>query len=532
VTRSGSGGLGRTSGVIAAGILASRVSGFARTVVLAAALGVGALAQAYTVAYTVPFVLYDLLLGGLLTSVVVPVLVQAAKDDPDEGQAFAASLLTLIGLGLGAAVLAAAAGAPLLVDLYLAEGGRQADLATAFLRLFLPQVALYGVGAALGAVLNTRGRFGAPTAAPVLNNLLVIATALVFIALPGPRPPTPDGITTTQVLVLGLGSTGGVLLMTLALLPSLRAAGFRYRPRLEWRHPGLRRAVRLAGWMLVYVVTGQVGFLVVVRLASDTTSLPTYSYAYQIFQLPHAVLALSVITALLPRMSRHAADGRPELIRKELSTGVRLAAVALLPSALGLVVLGRPLAVAVFDHGATSAAEAARIGSALMAFGVALPFYSAFQLQLRAFYAMQDSRTPALVNLAVVGTNLATAVGLAALLPDRLRAVGLAAAFGLGYAAGLALTTRLLHRRLAGLDGPRVRRTLARVLVAALPAGAAAGLVAAGVRAVAGGGPVPAGAAVALGGTAGAAVYAAAALRLGIPELSLVLGRMAGRLRR
>ncbi len=145
-------------------------------------------------------------------------------------------------------------------------------------------------------------------ATPVLNNLVVIGIAVAFIFLPGPRPPTVAGLTTTQITVLGAGTTLGVIVMTIALLPSLRASGFRYRPRLDLRHPGLRQAVRLAGWVLVYVAVSQLSYFVVTRLATGTVAFTTYSNAYQLFQLPHAIIAVSLITALLPRMSSHAAD--------------------------------------------------------------------------------------------------------------------------------------------------------------------------------------------------------------------------------
>ncbi|HMA46001.1 MAG TPA: murein biosynthesis integral membrane protein MurJ, partial [Frankiaceae bacterium] len=469
--------LGRASGVMALGTLASRGTGFLRTVAVAAAIGTGAVGDAYNVANTTPNILYDLLLGGVLSSVVVPVLVRAAKEDDDGGEAFASSLLTLVVVGLGLAVVVALLAAPLIVRLYLAAGGAQRDLAVTFLRWFLPQVVFYGLGATIGAILNVRQSFAAPMLTPVLNNLVVVATCVVFVFLPGPRPPTVGGISGTQTTVLALGTTLGVVAMTLALLPSLRAVGFRYRVRLDLHHPGLRSAVRMAGWVLIYVVVSQLSLLVVVRLASGEIAYTTYTYAYQLFQLPHAIIAVSMITALLPRMSAHAADGRRDLVRDDLSTGTRLAAVVLVPAALGLLVLARPIAVTVFDHGAVTYGGAVRIGDALAAFAVAIVPFSAFQLQIRAFYALQDSRTPALVQVAVSLVNILAAFVLAAVVPDGGRAVALALAFALAYAVGAAVSTQLLRTRLAGVDGTRIARTGAKAAVA----GGVAALVALGV---------------------------------------------------
>ena len=226
------------------------------------------------------------------------------------------------------------------------------------MRWFLPQIVFYGIGATIGAILNIRGRFGAPMVTPVLNNLVVIAVAVVFIFLPGPRPPTARRPDDHPDRVLGAGTTLGVVAMTLALLPSLRASGFRYRPRLDLRHPGLRQAVRLGGWVLVYVAASQVSYFVVTRLATGPVAFTTYSNAYQLFQLPHAIIAVSLITALLPRMSSHAADERLDLVRSDLSLGLRMSAVVLVPAALGLFALARPLAVTLFAHHATSVSDA------------------------------------------------------------------------------------------------------------------------------------------------------------------------------
>ncbi|WP_308204712.1 murein biosynthesis integral membrane protein MurJ, partial [Frankia sp. R82] len=528
--------LGQASGIMAIGTIASRASGFLRTVAIATAIGTGAVGDAYNVANTTPNILYDLLLGGILTSVVVPVMVRAAKEDPDGGDSFASSLLTLMILGLGVATAIGMVAAPWITDAYLDANPAEQALATDLLRWFLPQIVFYGVGATIGAILNVRRSFAAPMFAPILNNVLVIATCVAFIYLvSGPRPPGVSGpkqITDTQITVLAGGTTLGVVAMTLALLPALRKVGFRYRPRLDLRHPELRSAARLAGWTLLFVVVSQAGYLVIVNLSTASTAYTIYTYGYQIFQLPYAIIGVSVITALLPRMSGHAAQDRRDLVRADISTATRVAATAIVPAALFLLALGRPIAVAVFHHGAVDYHDAIAIGDTLSAFALALVPFSLFQVQLRAFYAYQDSRTPALVNMGVVAVNVLGALVLTVLVPEKHRAPALALAFAAAYLVGLAAATTLLRRRLGGVDGNRTARVITQVAIAAGLGAVLASLVARGIRGVLGTGWLTSGLAVVVASGLGGALFLAAAVRMNVHEVNALLAAVRSRLRR
>jgi putative peptidoglycan lipid II flippase len=346
---------------------------------------------------------------------------------------------------------------------------------------------------------------------------------VAFIFVPGSRPPTIGGISDTQIMVLAAGTTLGVIVMTLALLPSLRAVEFRYRPRLDLSHPGLRQAVRLAGWTLLYVAVSQVGYLIIVRLSSSATAYTVYTYGYQIFQLPYAIIAVSVITALLPRMSAHAADNRRDLVRQDLSTGMRLAGVVIVPAALALLALGRPIAVTVFHHGAVSYPGALQIGDTLAAFAVALVPFSLFQVQLRAFYAYQDSRTPALINVGVVGTNIVCAIALSALLPEKHRSVALALAFATSYLVGVAVSSLLLRARLGGIDGERIARMLTQVSIAGGLGAVVAAAVAQGTRMIIGKGWLGSGVSVVLACTVGVMIYLTAIVRMRLAELGALV---------
>ncbi len=529
------GGLGRSTRSMAVGTIASRGTGFVRNAAIAAVLGVTGVGAAYNVANTTPNIVYELLLGGILTSVLVPLLVRAAKDDERAGQVYAQQLLTLVVVVLLIASAVLVLLAPQLVGLYAANAApADRDLAVVLARFFLPQMLFYGAGAVLGAILNTRGRFGPPMWAPVVNNLVVIGTSGLFLALPGISPLRSGTITTTQLVVLGLGTTLGIVAQTVALVPSLRAAGFSFRPR--WGLPGIGDIGRLARWVLLYVVANQLAYVVVVRLANDGAlnamgrGYASYVNAFVLWQLPHAVVAVSVITALLPRMSRAAADDRIDDLRAQLNRGLRLTVTVLVPAAVAYLVLGRVLATVVFGHLRTTNEQAHFIGVLLAVFAFGLVPFSIYQLQLRAFYALQDTRTPTLINLCVNVTLVVVDVALYALLPDRYAVLGLAAGHACSFLAGLVLCSRVLSRRLGGLDGGLVVRTAVRCLAAAVVPGlVAAGLVA-GVVAALGDGQVGSLSALLLGSAVLGAGYVLGARRLRITELDEVVGPVLGRL--
>jgi putative peptidoglycan lipid II flippase len=519
---------------MALGTIASRGTGFLRLAAITGALGLSTVADPYNVANTLPNVVYELLLGGVLTSVIVRPLVQAAKEDDDDGERFAQALLTFVLVALAVAVLLGELLAPAIVRAY---GSRldadQLALATGLLRLFLPQVLFYGAGATMGAILNARGRFGAPMAVPVLNNVIVVATLAVFVLLPGPRPPSAAGLTTAQFLVLGIGTTLGIVTQTVALVPFLRRAGFRFRFRRLDR-ARFKSLAKLGGWVLTYVVANQLGYLVVVRLATGAREggYSAYTYAFQLFSLPHAVVAVSVITALAPAISGHAVAGDLPRVRRELSNGLRLIAVVLVPAALGLVVLARPVAVAAFAHGAFTVEDAELTGRVLVAFACGLLPFSAFQLLARVFYWLHDSRTPAVVNVAVNAVMVVVDLLLATRLDGADLVVGMAAGYATSYVVGALVLARLLRGRLHGIDGHRVVRTLVRALVAAGIGALGAYGVDALVRATFGGAVTGSLLSLPAAGLVGAALYVSSARRMRVAEVESVAALVRRRLAR
>jgi putative peptidoglycan lipid II flippase len=529
---------GSSGAAIAAGTLVSRVTGFLRTIVIAAALG-QFLGDPYNVANTIPNILYDLLIGGVLSSVVLPLLVRAAHDDGDDGEAYAQRLLTLVVAVLTVAAVVGVLLAPQIIGLYGGKlAGADRELATTFARYFLPQVLFYGVGAVFTAVLNARGSLALPMWAPVLNNLVVVASGLVFLSVTATAPHAAQ-LTHGQVLVLALGTTGGIVVQTLALLPGLRAVRFRPRLRTDLRESRLGSAGGFAAWMVGYVLTNQLGYLVIVNLATASGrargnpdfGYSAYTYAFVLFSLPYAVVAVSVITALFPRMSRSATLDRRGEVANTLASGLALSATLLVPATAALVALGPLLGAVVFAHGNTDLSNARLTGATLAAFGIGLVPFSAFQLQLRAFLAMRDSRTPALVNLVVTAVNVVADLALYVLLPPREKVVGLALGFVVSYVVGCWWFSRLLRRRLGPANEHRVVRTHVRLAIAAtvavVPTYAAARLLTAGL----GFDPESSFVAVVVGLALGSAVFVAIARRLRIRELDELTAMIRRRLR-
>ncbi len=463
----------RSGAGMAVGTLVSRGTGFLRTLVLVYAVGTATLGNAYNNANTLPNTVYYLMLGGIFTSVVVPLLVRAAKRDPDHGEAYAQRMFTLGALALLAVTVVATLAAGPLVDLYAPTiHGPEHNLMVVWAYFFIPQIFFYGMSSLIMAILNTRGRFAAPMWTPVINNLVVIVVGGLYVVTVGLNK-EPSTISAAGVRLLGIGTTLGVVAQTVALFPSLRAAGFRWRPTLGFRPAEVTEIGRMAGWMSVYVITQWGGNLIVQIVANAASAgrngYSAYSIAWQLFQLPYAIVGISVITALLPRMSEHASARRYSLVRDDFSIGVRLAAVIVVPTAVYLALLGGPLAEFLFSYGSNTPADARYIGEVFGLFALGLVPYMLTQLQLRVFYSFQDSRTAALVGLLMMCVTIAAALIAKSVLPGANVVAGLAVAYGIANLVGTVTGWALLLRRVGSLDGWAIARSLTRMHLAALP---------------------------------------------------------------
>ncbi|MFD8687894.1 murein biosynthesis integral membrane protein MurJ [Streptomyces sp. NPDC059651] len=546
-----SGGGGRASGllkssaVMAAGTLVSRLTGFIRSLVITAALGAAFLGDSFTIAYTLPTMIYILTVGGGLNSVFVPQLVRSMKDDEDGGEAYANRLLTLVMVALGLIVALAVFVAPFLIRLMsstIAADPAANNVATTFARYCLPTIFFMGVHVVMGQILNARGKFGAMMWTPVLNNIVMIVTFGLFIWVYGTSHESQMGVTTIPpegIRLLGIGTLLGLVVQALAMVPYLREAGFRFRPRFDWKGHGLGKTVKLAKWTVLFVLANQAGVLVVTQLATSAgkasgqngAGFLAYSNAQLIWGMPQAIITVSVMAALLPRISRAAHDNDPGAVRDDISQGLRNSAVAIVPVAFTFLALGVPMCTLLY---ASSGPEAARsMGFILMAFGLGLIPYSVQYVVLRGFYAYEDTRTPFYNTVIVALVNAAASAICYVVLPAQWAVVGMAASYGLAYAVGVGIAWRRLRNRLGGdLDGAHVLRTYARLCLAAIPAAVVGGAVGFGLLRVLGDGAGGSLIALACGGIVLLGVFFVAAKRMRIEEINGMVGMVRGRLGR
>jgi putative peptidoglycan lipid II flippase len=478
-----SGGILRAAGTMAVATLVSRITGLVRTMVLAAALGVGLVNDAYNTANTLPNIVYELLLGGVLTSVVVPLLVHAQERDRDGGAAYAQRLATIAVAGLVVVTALAVVAAPVLTSLYgITDDPDQVRLANWLARILLIEIVFYGIGALAQAILNSRGVFGPPAWAPVLNNVVVIVTGFLFVAASGPGDLEPATITPLQVWLLAGGTTLGIAVQALVLLPLLRGAGVPLRPRWGLRNTGLREAGTLGLWVIGYVAVSQVGVIVATRIANAATregglGSSAFGYVSLLFQMPYGIIGVALLTALVPRMSRAASRHDVPGVVSDLSLGTRLSALGLLPVSAALSVLGPPLGILFFARGNTTAAEAEAMGTALAvgAFGL-LPM-AVTLLQLRVFYAMKDARTPTLIQLGMVAVRVPLLLVVPAVVEPESVVAGLMLVTSLTYVAGWVIGDLALRRKLGGLRTRETFGPLARMVAASVVAGLVGRLV-------------------------------------------------------
>ncbi|WP_326550708.1 murein biosynthesis integral membrane protein MurJ [Micromonospora sp. NBC_01813] len=527
------------SAVMALGSLVSRGTGFLRTLVLAAALGGALVGNAYTTAQIFPGMVYEFLLGGILTSVLVPVLVRRRKSDPDRGQAYAQRLLTLAVLALGVATLVAMAAAPLLTILYSSDetSAEFRNLVTLLSYLMLPMIFFTGLSALVSAILNTRGHFAAPMWAPILNNLVVIATLGTYIAIFGARIVGPDEMTAGRIVLLGGGTLLGVMVQAAGLLPALRKVGFRWRWRFDFRALGLAELGRLGAWMFCYVAVSQLGLVVVINLLNragddDEAGPLIYNNVFLLLMMAHGIIAVSVITALMPRMSSAAADGRFADVAADLSRGTRTVTAVLAPIAVCYAVLATPLSTALFRYGAFSTEAAEATSVVLVAAAVALVPFAVSQLFTFAFYALPDTRTPALINIPVVLLRVLVQVGLFVMLSVQFAAAGLMVGNAVSYLAAAVLSAWLLRRRVGRIGFGAIMVTFGKVALAAAGAALVGWLV---VSVLPGGdspGQVTAFVQLLVGGAAIAAAYLGLSVALRIREVNDLLMMVRRRLGR
>jgi len=517
------GRLVRSSAGVGIGTALSRLTGLLRTVALTYALGATLVADSYNLANTTPNMVYDLLLGGILSATLVPVFVERFEHDDDDG---VSAVISVAVAALVALTVVAVLAAPLIFRLYTwqadaAEAEQLTRNGVPLLRLFLPQVLFYGLTALATALLNARRRFAAPAFAPILNNVVVIAVLVWFAQVAG-RNPTTDGLaaSTLQLWLLGLGTTAGIVAMTVALWPAVRASGVRLRWRLRWRDPAVRTVASLSGWTLGYVVANQVALVVALALAArQEGGASAYTYAFVFFQLPFGLFAVSVMTTFTPDLSSAASAQDTGRFRERFALGTRLITLVVLPSSVGYVVLARPLVSVLLGHGSFGGTAPELTADVLACFAVGLIGFSLYLFALRGFYAMHDTRTPFFLNLFENALNIAVAFALV----GRWGVQGVAFSYSVAYLLAGVVALAALGRRIGGLGGRDLASPAARIVVAAGVMGALVWATTRALGADAGGGAIVR---IMVGVGVGAVVYAGAALLLGVDDVRTAVARL------
>jgi putative peptidoglycan lipid II flippase len=506
--------LWRDTRLMTVGTALSRLTGLVRISALTYALGVTGtkLADTYTLANTTPNIVYELFLGGIMTSIFVPVLIAAREHRKGDES----SLVSVAVVALAVVSAAAAIAAPLVMRIYTfrvadpVARAAQLELATFLLRWFAPQIFFYGLSAIAEALLNVRGRFSPPKFAPVLNNLVVTATFIYYARVISSQSMQ---LSFGAKVLLGAGTTAGVVLQAIVLLPFLRGEHLRFR--FNVRDPSVARVLRLAVYVIGYVVVNQIGYWVVLALANGVTGgVTAWNVAFIFLQFPHGLFAVSLYSALFPELTRAAASRDWDAYRERLETGIRSVAYLLVPAAVGYAILARPITRVLLTRGVATATDADFVASVLQVFALSVVFFSVFQLFARCFYALPDTRTPTVLNAVAVAVNVAIDFPLFFAWGVR----GLAAGHAISYAFGVVLLGFVLNRRVPdGLRLGHAAAPLARIGIAAAAMGACVWALSARV-------PGPDVAVVGACVGAGAILYLAFSQVAGVEERRILLG--------
>ncbi|HET7666375.1 MAG TPA: lipid II flippase MurJ [Mycobacterium sp.] len=460
--------------------LVSRITGFTRIVLLAAILG-AALSSAFSIANQLPNLIAALVLEATFTAIFVPVLARAERDDPDGGTAFVRRLVTLATALLVVVTVVSVAASPLLVRLMLGSDPQvNRPLTTAFAYLLLPQVLFYGLSSVFMAILNTRNVFGPPAWAPVVNNIVAIATLGLYVLVPGELSIDPVEMGNAKLLVLGIGTTLGVFSQTAVLLVAIRRERISLRP-LWGIDDRLKKFGTMAAAMVLYVLISQIGLVVGNQIASGAAASgpAIYNYTWLVLMLPFGMIGVTVLTVVMPRLSRNAAADDIPAVLADLSLATRLTMVTLIPTVAMMTVGGPAIGSALFAYGNFGEVDAGYLGMAITLSAFTLIPYALVLLQLRVFYAREQPWTPILLILVITTVKIAASLVAPYLTDDREMVAGfLGLANGLGFLAGATVGYFLLRASLNPPGGRLISVQVVRTILVTVAASLIAGLVA------------------------------------------------------
>lgn len=470
---------GQTSGM-ALGTLTSRITGVVRDIALVAAIGTAIFADTYSVANSIPNIIYILIAGGAINAVFIPALVRHMTDDEDGGQQFTDQLLSFVGLVLLVIVTLGVIFSGFLVELYATSSWSPNDfkIATMFAMWFIPQVFFYGVYTIASQVLNARDVFVLPMFAPIVNNLIVIVTSVIFLTISS-GVPTTDSVTSSQITLLGVGTTLGVIAQALILIPALNKAGYGFNPRLNFRGSGLGKVADLAIWTIGFVIVNQVSFLVLSNLTTYANVLASnedlvangftsYQKAQLMMMLPHSIITVSIVTALLPRLSKFAHDNSSREFSEQLSDAMRVVTALIVPFAALLYLAGSRIGQFLYGYGASTVEQGQALGKVASMFAIGLPAFSLFYVLLRSYYAREDTKTPFFINVGFNVLHLTLGTFLFMQVGTSNKVAALAFAYSVSYIAVWLFTWRRVAKSNPYLNSAAQTQLIVRVSVAVI----------------------------------------------------------------
>lgn len=469
----------RSTAVMSTFTAISRVTGFARDWAMALAMGKTVVTSAYVVSNNIPNMVFELVAGGVLSSLFVPLFIERMQRESEEGAwRFASAVFNIAVLALGAAALVGTVWAAPFVRTQMfrvspEEGRDFFPLAVHFFRFFAIQVVFYGMVAVTTGLLNSYRRFAAPMAAPIFNNIVVIVTLLgIYMPFATSNP----GLARTG---LAIGTTLGVFAMVVTLVPGMLKLGVRYRPVLDLKSAAIRKMGRKMTMILAYVATNMVGLSLrnafALQAAAGGVGPATLRYAWVFYQLPYGVFAVSIATAFAPELA-HAADaGDWEEFKTYYSRGLRANGMLIIPLAAMLIALAVPL-VTLYRGGAFTSGDVRVVAVMLSGWALGLFSFSAYMFTLRSFYSMQDTRTPMLTNIGAHAVQIALYALLTqgALGWGGIGLLGIPLGDAAAYSLHLVWLAVILRRRVGPFGAKKVFSTILRVTGASAVGGLAA----------------------------------------------------------
>jgi putative peptidoglycan lipid II flippase len=464
-------GLARSSAVVATGTVLSRITGLVRVGFVAWALGAATLSDAYNVSNMIPNIIYELLLGGILTATLVPLFVSSLdeRDDTAISAIFSVAIVAITGF-----TLIVMACSPLIAQL-LALGTRdkhalhaaQIHVLIVFILCFLPQMVFYAFTALASALLNAQRRFAAAAFAPVVNNVVVIVMLTIFaLRTSSDRKKWIDvrhvrgdsGL----LLLLGIGTTLGIVAMAAVLIPALRRTPVHLRRLFAWKHPAVLEMLRLSGWTFGYVIANEIAQVFVLILAgSHSGDQSSYVYAFTFYQVPQGLLAVSIMTVMTPELARRVSANDFPGLRRDFDLGLRYLLVLMLPASVLFACLAQPM-ISILHIGVFTARNAALTADVLQAFAISSIALAIYLYSLRGFYALHDTRTPFFINCVENVLNIVFAL----ILWPSLGVQGLALGWSAAYLLSAAIALLALRRRIGVVPGRTVRAAAVKALLA------------------------------------------------------------------